>query len=216
MFSRGGSSDDTIPAMKVREAKDFLVAQTAEQASLEAVPLSDLEKRMMYFTENDEMPEDPLKLNDEFEAQFDSDEYEIKVSSLLQHAYARIMKENPLACSQWKEAIRTLSKGDHYLLVLWEREAQQNPFLPSSWDREPSQNLSSLSFWKLLAIAILALVVLMIAFVAYLHYGDSKPSRRNAAYLPPINFSNSPSLKIVTPNSFAFSYFDPGSVPTTT
>jgi hypothetical protein len=37
--------------MRVREAEDFLVAQTAEQAALEGVPLSDLEKRMMYFTE---------------------------------------------------------------------------------------------------------------------------------------------------------------------
>ncbi len=34
--------------MKVLEAKDFLVQQTAEQAALENVPLSDLEKRMMY------------------------------------------------------------------------------------------------------------------------------------------------------------------------
>src|SRR5713101_9480648 len=41
----------TIRPMRVREAKDFLVAQTAEQAALEGVPLSDLEKRMMYFTE---------------------------------------------------------------------------------------------------------------------------------------------------------------------
>jgi hypothetical protein len=32
----------------------------------------------------------------------------------------------------------------------------------------------------------------------------------------PINFSNSPSVNVGTPNSFAFSYFDPGSVPTTT
>jgi hypothetical protein len=30
--------------MRVREAKDFLVAQTAEQAVLDDMPLSDLEK----------------------------------------------------------------------------------------------------------------------------------------------------------------------------
>src|SRR4029077_2697464 len=30
------------------------------------------------------------------------------------------------------------------------------------------------------------------------------------------SFSNSPSVRIVTPSSFAFSYFDPGSAPTTT
>ncbi len=61
--------------MKVRGAKDFLVTQTAEQAALEGVPLSDLEKRMMYFTESGYIPEDPIKLNEEFEAEYDSDEY---------------------------------------------------------------------------------------------------------------------------------------------
>jgi hypothetical protein len=34
--------------MRDLEAKDFLVRQTAEQAIIENVPLSDLEKRMMY------------------------------------------------------------------------------------------------------------------------------------------------------------------------
>jgi len=64
--------------MKVLEAKDFLVRQTAEQAALENVPLSDLEKRMVYFTETDECPEDPIALNDAFEAEYDTAEYEAK------------------------------------------------------------------------------------------------------------------------------------------
>jgi hypothetical protein len=65
----------TIRAMQIREAKDFLVAQTAEQAALEGVPLSDLEKRMMYFTESGYVPEDPIKLNEEFEAECDTAQY---------------------------------------------------------------------------------------------------------------------------------------------
>jgi len=52
--------------MRVREAKDFLVQQTAEQAAFENVPLSSLEKRMMYFTETGECPEDPIALNNAF------------------------------------------------------------------------------------------------------------------------------------------------------
>jgi len=155
--------------MQVREAKDFLVWQTAEQAVLEGVPLSDLEKRMMYFTESGYVPEDPIKLNDEFEAEYDSDEYETKVSLLMRHAYSRIEKENPRACAQWKEAIRTLSKGDHYLSVLWEHR-------PALWESEPSQKLFSPSFWKLLVVAILVLIILMCGFVAYLHYSESRPS----------------------------------------
>src|SRR5712664_1132341 len=109
----------TIPRMQVREAKDFLVQEAAKQASIEGVLLSDLEKRMMYFTENEEMSEDPITLNDEFEAEYDTDEYEAKISGLLHRAYARIKKENPDAAQQCKQAIRDLGKGDHYLAVLW-------------------------------------------------------------------------------------------------
>ena len=52
--------------------------QTAEQAQIEGVPLSELEKRMMYFTESGYVPEDPIALNEEFEAECDTDEYEAK------------------------------------------------------------------------------------------------------------------------------------------
>jgi len=104
--------------MRTREAKDFLVAQTVEQAALEGVPLSDLEKRMMYFTETGDCPEDPIALNETFEAAYDTAEYEAKISKLMHHAYQRIRKENPKALHRWKEAMRTLSKGDHYILVL--------------------------------------------------------------------------------------------------
>ena len=75
--------------MRVREAKDFLVAQTAEQASLEGVPLSDLEKRMMYFTESKDALEDPASLNEEFEAQYGTAKFERKVS----RSYAERVQE---------------------------------------------------------------------------------------------------------------------------
>src|SRR2546423_3823357 len=101
------------------EAKDFLVQQTAEQAALEAIPLSDLEKRMMYFTESGEMRENPIELNDAFEAEYDTDEYETKISDLLHHAQTRVKRENPESSRRWDDAIRQLNKGDHYLLVMW-------------------------------------------------------------------------------------------------
>lgn len=81
--------------MRVREAKDFLVQQTAEQAALENVPLSSLEKRMMYFTETGECPEDPIALNDAFEAEYDTKTYEKKISRLMTDAYRRIGREYP-------------------------------------------------------------------------------------------------------------------------
>jgi hypothetical protein len=59
----------SILVMRTREAKDFLVQQTAQQASLEKVPFSDLEKRMLYFTETGEVSEDPIELNNAFEVE---------------------------------------------------------------------------------------------------------------------------------------------------
>jgi hypothetical protein len=116
----------TIQPMRIREAKDFLVARTVEQAALEGVSLSNLEKRMMYFTESGFVPEDPIKLNEEFEAEYDSDEYEAKISRLLHNAHRRLRQEDNAAGKNWDLAIRCLRRGDHYLLVMWD-------LAPSTW-----------------------------------------------------------------------------------
>jgi hypothetical protein len=107
-----------IRAMRVREAKDFLVTQTAEQAALEGVPLSDLEKRMMYFTESSNAVEDPGKLHEEFEAEYDTPEFEKKISRLMSHAWKRLGREDSQKALQWRKAVGALLKGDHYILVL--------------------------------------------------------------------------------------------------
>ena len=78
---------------------------------------------MMYFTEGDEAPENPTKLNDEFEAEYDTAAYEAKVSKLLHHAYARLKKENPESARLWDESIRLLRRGNHYILVLWDQRS---------------------------------------------------------------------------------------------
>jgi hypothetical protein len=107
--------------LNTKQAKDFLVEQTAEQAALEGVPLADVEKRMMYFTESDPAScDDPIALNDAFEAQYETKEYEAKISRLLHHAYTRLKQEDPERTRNWDQAIRTLRKGDHYFLVMWD------------------------------------------------------------------------------------------------
>jgi hypothetical protein len=55
--------------MKTKQAKDFLVQETTQQAARENIPLSDIEKKMMYFTESDATScDNPAELNDKFEA----------------------------------------------------------------------------------------------------------------------------------------------------
>ncbi|HYL87104.1 MAG TPA: hypothetical protein VE263_22975 [Candidatus Angelobacter sp.] len=103
--------------MRVLEAKDFLVQQTAEQAALENVSLSDLEKRMMYFSETGECPEDPIALNGAFETEYDATAYEKKISLLMARTYRRIKRESPEKLRLWNDAFRVLSEGDHYILL---------------------------------------------------------------------------------------------------
>ena len=142
---------------KSRQAKDFLVQQASEQAALESVQLSDLEKRMMYFTESDSSCENPAALNEEFEAQDDTEEYETKLSELLHHAYERLKKENPEKVRNWDQSIETLRNGDHYILVLWNDN-------PSS---EPTSGRSASDSLKLLGAGLLlATVFLVVPFLA--------------------------------------------------
>lgn len=109
--------------MNTKAAKDYLVQQTAEQAALEHVPLTDLETRMMYFTESDPAScDEPIALNDEFEQEYDTPEYEPKISRLLHNAHKRLKQEDPEKLRQWNEAMRVLRRGDHYILVLWDVE----------------------------------------------------------------------------------------------
>lgn len=141
---------------KSRQAKDFLVQQASEQAALEGVPLSDLEKRMMYFTEGDSSCENPAALNEEFEAEYDTDEYETKVSELLHHAYERLKKEDPEKVRNWDQSIQTLRKGDHYILVV----CDDNP------SREPATAHSVRDSLKLLGAGLLlATAFLVVAFL---------------------------------------------------
>jgi hypothetical protein len=139
--------------MRVREATDFLVQETAEQASLEGVPLSDLEKRMMDFTESAEVPEDPIKLNDEFEAEYDTAKYETKIAKLMRHAYARLRKKDGGARKRWDTAIECLRRGDHYLLVLW--------------DASPGEEWSAAYLLKILTGSLAVIVIMaIIVFLA--------------------------------------------------
>lgn len=104
-------------AMSSREAKDFLVSEIMRQAAIEHVPVTDIERRMMYFTEQADYVEDPIELNTAFEAECDSAVYEKKITDLARRACQRLKVDSPRSAA-WDEAIQTLEQGDHYLLVM--------------------------------------------------------------------------------------------------
>jgi hypothetical protein len=83
---------------------------------------------MMYFVENDAAScANPLELNEEFEAQFDTAEYESKIARLLHSAYKRLQMEDPEEVRRWDQAISALRDGDHYLPVMWKYRRSAKP-----------------------------------------------------------------------------------------
>ena len=72
--------------MEPNAAKQFLISRIVEEAELERVRLSEIEKKMLYFSERQLATPDMLQVVAEFERRYDSDEYENKVIGLLERA----------------------------------------------------------------------------------------------------------------------------------
>lgn len=150
------ASKPTDRRVRAQQAKEFVVSQVVEQAQRENVPLSEVERKMLYFTETEETLPDIWEVNAQFENECDDAEYEKKIASLLRKAYQRIRKESPEGERRWKQAIADLRKEDYYLLVMVDQSLQ-----PES------------DFWTVVAWAS-AIVVCLLATIVLWVYLDEK------------------------------------------
>ncbi len=101
-----------------REAKEFLVSQIVEEAQRENIPLSEVERKMLYFTESGWTLPDIVKVNEDFNREYDQDEYEHKIAKLVARADKRIRNGVRDDYDKWWAAIRFLQREDHYILVM--------------------------------------------------------------------------------------------------
>ena len=104
--------------MESSTAKEFLISKVVEEAKTEGIPLSEIERKMLYFTESYPTPFDIYEVNEEFERSYDNDEYETKVAGLLARARGRDKKAALGEEERWQEALNALKKEDHYILVM--------------------------------------------------------------------------------------------------
>ena len=104
--------------MDAVSAKEFLISRVIQQANSEHVPLSEVEKKMLHFTEVHPTLPDIYDINAEFERDYNSDEYETKIAHLLKNARLRDGEESPAREREWKDALDALKKEDHYILVM--------------------------------------------------------------------------------------------------
>jgi hypothetical protein len=104
--------------MEPTAGKQFLIDKVIEQAKLENVPLSQVERKMLYYTEVYPSLPDIYEANEEFERNYNTDDYEAKVASLLRNGRSRDQSQNPEREQQWRDALDALSRQDHYILVM--------------------------------------------------------------------------------------------------
>ena len=102
----------------IREAKEFLVGRIVAEAEREGVPLSEVERKMLYFSETGWTLPDRMEANAEFDRDYDQDEYEAKIAGLIQSLLRRTEAENEEECDAWAKAVEKLREEDHYLLVM--------------------------------------------------------------------------------------------------
>ena len=104
--------------MDASSAKQFFISKVIEEAEFERVSLSEIEKKMLYFTEAHPSLPNIYEVNAEFERDYDSDEYEAKIVGLLKNARDRDSRSSPNLEQDWKDALDALKKEDHYILVM--------------------------------------------------------------------------------------------------
>lgn len=101
-----------------REAKEFIVAQIALEAQRENVILTEVERKMLYFSESGWTLPDMPAVSDEFDWQYDQGKYEEKVARLIRRGYRHACKDSGETYDKWWASIGVLNSEDHYLLVM--------------------------------------------------------------------------------------------------
>lgn len=102
----------------VREAKEFLVARIVQEAQAQGVPLSEVERKMLYFTESGWTLPDIGEVNEAFDRDYDQASYEAKIAKIIRQIRTDDRKRSPQQFEAWKDAVKMLRKEDHYLLVM--------------------------------------------------------------------------------------------------
>ena len=97
---------------------DYLADRICAEAARENVSLSDVERKMLYFSETDWTLPDMASVSAEFDRHYDADEYEGKISGLVREIEADSHENDREKEQEWDAAVKKLSEGDRYLLVL--------------------------------------------------------------------------------------------------
>ncbi len=117
----------------MKSSKQFVIDRVLDQARVDGVQLTDIEIRMLGFTEATASKRD-LEAAQAFERDFDDREYEKKISRLIRRAHERDKQNGNL--EPWNHALAQIAGRDLYLHVMLEGAGiERGAFFPlfSDW-----------------------------------------------------------------------------------
>lgn len=161
----------------IKEAKDFIAGRIVAEAEHEGIPLSEVERKMMYFTETGWTLPDMKEVNEEFDRNYDQDNYEVKIAGLVQSYLKRKEIQTEEEKMMWHEAAYKLSRGDHYLSVLIDAQIKSDS--PEWWAKWLPQELGGYDGHddtndaiRLIIFTIVTLVVIGLFYFALQYVND--------------------------------------------
>lgn len=141
-----------------RQAKKYLIERILRQASQNGISLTEIERKMLYFSETGWTLPDMMAISQEFDQAYNQDEYERKIGQIIRRIHDQ--PDTNRDEDHWDKAVQRLREEDHYLLVLIDGAVNNSAKRPR-WDT---------------ARLILAGVVLVAAFFPILFLIDSHVS----------------------------------------
>jgi len=163
----------------IRQAKDFLAGKIADEAVRKGTPLTQVERKMLYFSETGWTLPDMAQVSEEFDRDYDQDEYERKIAGFVSILQSRDEGLSETEKEAWYQAVQKISDEDHYLLVLigaakepreghslWMRRL--SPWLPSPYRSGPRPP-GDLGRLILVGLAIAALLVVALVVLSMFH-----------------------------------------------
>jgi hypothetical protein len=100
----------------IRDAKEYLIGRILAQADRDGISLSDVERKMLYFSETGWTLPNMMVISQDFDRYYNQAEYEAKIRGVIRHV--RDSAPGKHGDNGWNEAINRLRGEDHYLLVL--------------------------------------------------------------------------------------------------
>jgi hypothetical protein len=132
--------------MTPQDAVGYLAELVIRQAEEEGVPLSQPEKRMLRWSEVMPGMECSPELNEQFEKEIDSDEFETKVAGLFERARPA---KDAAGAERWQDAIAALRGQDAYILVMLPGVAA-----PGSLSSRSGRDIVMLFVWGLIVVVV--------------------------------------------------------------